>query len=303
MQLAIDEAWAKVDPQAAKDAGYSAIIGYVSQDTTGKNLTKAQVTAIHAAGLSVGLVYEYATQSALGGAVAGERDAGIAVPHALDLGAPPRVCLYAAADWQVQDSQMGTVYSYAMADYSAKMNAGYRAGIYGSYYLVKYLRDRGYPGLLWQTYAWSNGLLLSGVNLYQNANGIHVAGANVDRDVIETIDWGQWTPEGTAVMTSPEEHFDLVNAYAYLFTGGPSCGATVDPKYRAALDGAGNALASQMSAVLGELADVKAALAALPTTQTGVTQPMVDQAIQTALANPTFVQQLAANIAAHIKIA
>lgn len=249
----LDEAWAKVDPAAARSAGYTGIIGYVSQSTTGKNLTVDDVARIHATGLDVGLVYEYNTQSALGGYVQGQRDAYIAVAHAQGLGAPKGVCLYASVDWDVQRDQVATVLNYAHGFADVARNAGYRYGIYAGYRPCAYLVQAGYDGLLWQTYAWSSGQWVAQAAIRQVANGIFVAGVDVDRDVAQVIDWGQWSPQGgSSTMTQPASNED-VNVYAGMFLGGPSCGKTVPTEFRVPSDTFGNALFSQLAYVRAKL--------------------------------------------------
>lgn len=302
MTVILDEAWQKVSPTAARAAGYDGIIGYISEDATGKNLTRADIDAIHAAGLSVGFADEYGATEALGGASAGTSRARKTVQFARALGVPPGVAFYAPADWDVTDAQKPAVLAYAIAHDVYLRTAGYRGGLYAGYWTVKYLAEHGYGGLLWQTYAWSGGLWWPGANLRQVANGILVAGADVDRDEPVTTDWGQWPPNGDA-MTQPDPlTWDVPNIYAYLFSGGPSCGTVVDAKYRAAQDGKGNALASQVSALLAKSDDMKAAIADVQSVATGVTQDMLNTAVLNAMSNNQFVQMLAANIAAHLKV-
>ena len=249
----IDEAWAKVDPGAAKLAGYVGIIGYISEDNTGKNLTRAQVDAIHTQGLDVGFADEYGATEALGGFAAGRTRALRTIGFAQALGVPAGVAFYAPADWDVTDAQKPAVLSYATAHDMYLKSAGYRGGLYSGYYTCAYLMSHGYQGLLWQTYAWSGGLWLAGVAIRQTVNGIHIAGADVDRDTAEFIDWGQWPPGGrTDTMTTPPSNED-VNVYDGLYFGGPSCGPTVPPEFRIATDSNGNALFSQLAYIRAKL--------------------------------------------------
>lgn len=255
-QLLIDEAWAKVDPAEAARLGYAGVIGYVSQDNTGKNLSQYDVDMIHAAGLSVGLVYEYSPQSAAGGFYAGTRDADIAIAYAKALGAPPGVCLYAAIDWDVSNTQMINVAEYLRGYGTRVENAGYRHGMYAGYYPCIWARQNGYQGLLWQTYAWSGGLWFDGVAVRQTANGIIVGGANVDRDEAEVTDWGQWSPDGGSTVTQPTDTWNQQQVYAALFTGGSSCGEMVPAEFRVPTDTEGNAILSKLNyvqAVIGRL--------------------------------------------------
>lgn len=202
----LDEDWSKVDPTQAAADGFGFAFGYVSQDTTGKNLTADDVARIHAAGMAVALVYEFNPQSALGGYNAGTRDAAIAIAHAQSLAAPADIALYAAVDWNVTDAQKATVLAYANGFADACRAAGFRSGIYAGYWVCLYLLQHNYPGFLWQTYAWSGGLWLTEAVVRQTLNGIHEAGATVDLDESEVIDFGQWEAE----MSTGAEAEDMV---------------------------------------------------------------------------------------------
>lgn len=194
MQLIADESWDKVSPPLLKKMGYSAIIGYVSQDTTGKNLTAGNVADAHSAGLSVGIVYEFNPTSAGGGANNAVNDDAIAISHAKALGMPSRVALYHAADSDFTPGQLPSVYDYAMKSYELCTSAGFRHGMYGDFSVIAYLHGHGYPGFLWQTYAWSAGVWFDGATIRQVANGIHAAGGVFDKDTTDVADWGQWSP-------------------------------------------------------------------------------------------------------------
>lgn len=191
----LDEDWSKVNPTQAWLDGFRFIFGYVSQDGTGKNFSPGDVASIFAAGFAIGLVYEYNPQSALGGYLQGVTDANIAIAHAQSLGVPRGVALYAAVDWNVLPGQMSTCLAYATGFLDTCAAAGFRSGIYGGYPLCYYLTQHNYGGFLWQTYAWSNGAWLAAAAVRQTLNGISEAGATVDLDESERIDFGQWERE------------------------------------------------------------------------------------------------------------
>lgn len=291
--LLIDEAWAKSSPDTARAAGYSGIIGYISEDNTGKNLTRADVDAIHAAGLAVGFADEYGATEALGGATAGNQRAGKTIGYAITLGVPRGVAFYAPADWNVSAAQMPAVLAYAVEHDRALRASGWRGGLYGGYPVCRYLWEHGYQGLLWQTYAWSNGLWLDGVAIRQTQNGITVGGANVDRDEAEVIDWGQWPPPGgSSTMSQPPSDADL-SVNAGLFTGGPSCGRTVPTEFRAPNDTFGNAIVSKLDYLISIMLDVQTRLAAM---SSGTVELPPDQMAAVATFN-----NLAGVLAAHLK--
>lgn len=255
--LLIDEAWAKSNPYAARLAGYGGIIGYLSEDNTGKNLTRADIDAIHAQGLAVGFADEYGATEALGGSSAGRARAIKTQVYASALGAPRGTAFYAPADWDVGPGQMSLVLDYAVAHDAYLRDNFYRGGMYGGYPVCAYLRAHGYTGLLWQTYAWSGGQWLDGVAIRQTRNGIIVGGANVDQDEAEVIDWGQWSPpEGSITMTQLPSDADL-SVNAALLTGGPSCGQRVPTEFRAPNDTTGNAIVSKLDYLIALMLDIQ----------------------------------------------
>lgn len=194
----LDEAWAKADPTAAKQWGASFIIGYISQDNTGKNLTADDVRRIHAAGLDIVLNFEYNPQSAVGGAYNGTQDALIAVQRARELGAPRGTVIYFSIDFAVgSDRALATVADYIRAAATVCINAGYLADAYGGITTIGYLFDHQLIAYGWQTYAWSNGEWDNRAALRQVRNGVTVAGANVDQDSAVRLDFGQWRPDGS----------------------------------------------------------------------------------------------------------
>lgn len=194
----LDEDWSKVDPSTARTQGFHFIVGYVSQDHTGKNITRAQIDSAHAHGLDVALVFEYAPESARSGAYGGTVDAGIACYNAWALRAPQGMTIYFAIDYDARTgSEMATVAQYLIAAQKVCAAKGYRVGAYAGYYVCLFLADHGFDGFLWQTYAWSRGQWESSVVLRQVENSIHVGTAVVDRDEQMRPLFGQWRPDGS----------------------------------------------------------------------------------------------------------
>ncbi len=196
MALIVDNAYISVTPGQLATAGYSGIIGYVSENTKGKNITASQVRAFLNAGLDVGFVYEYNPDSPLQGSAEAARNADEAIHDMSNIGVPANVACYIALDRNFTDAQMPSVRDYVKT-FSARLAvADYRDGIYGGYDQLKYMVGNGYTGLLWQTYAWSRGLWIPEADLRQTQNGITIAGDDLDKDQVMSSDWGQWRTTG-----------------------------------------------------------------------------------------------------------
>lgn len=180
-----DFAWTKPDPLALKNAGYTFVLGYISNDPT-KDLSGAEIAAYAKAGLGVGLVYETTADRVLSGAAGGNADGIQANSAANARGYATNAPIFYAIDFDIAVSQ------YPLADaYGAAFNmANSRAvGPYGSFSYIEHAVTPGaQPNQVgWQTAAWSNGLLSQKANLYQRATHTHplVVPANqFDEDVV-----------------------------------------------------------------------------------------------------------------------
>ena len=186
----IDEAWARLTPAQAKAAGMAFVVGYVSEDTTGKNITQGEVAGLRADDVAVLLVYEYSVTAAEGGSAKGTRDAGIAVGQARALGYP-HGCAVAFAIDEGSPNTAGLL-AYSRAFTAACHAAGYRSMVYGGYNTVRTCLDNKAVDLGWQTYAWSNGLWDARAAIRQVQNDITINGQDVDRDVAMVNDIGAW---------------------------------------------------------------------------------------------------------------
>lgn len=191
-------------PAAVRAAGYEFVMRYASpaaaNDASGKNLLRPELTALLAAGLKVGLVFEYAAQQMLGGRVQGVADAqhSDAVAKGLGMGGLP---VYFAADWDVTEAQQAQVNAYL--DGAASVIGKPRTGIYGGYYPVKRALDGGHAAWAWQTLAWSGGQWDPRANIRQHL-GVTVGGASCDSNDSMTADFGQWPrPAVTPPVTPP----------------------------------------------------------------------------------------------------
>lgn len=201
---AIDEAWAKADPVATYAAGYRAVLGYCSRDTS-KIITAAYRQACRDAGLKVGLVFEDGADRALAGAAAGAADGALAEQQANDAGYDVAAALFFAVDFDAAPEQIaGPIRDYAIAFDNATRRP---VGVYGSDTVVEGLVTPGVRPVRfgWQTAGWSHGLLSSKANIYQRVGHVNwplIAGMSAtafDEDVITApipLDGGVLTPPG-----------------------------------------------------------------------------------------------------------
>ncbi len=144
------------------DAGVKTVIRYynhrnVSHPT--KCLTPDELRALHAAGLSVAVVFEQRAGAPLGradhshiedfGEANGVRDAQRALELAGQLGQPEGSAIYFAVDHDFdQPSQLAQIAQYF--EKAKETLAGrYRVGVYGSGVVGRLLKDRGLVDLIW----------------------------------------------------------------------------------------------------------------------------------------------------------
>lgn len=158
MQQIIDVAH-NVGPYAQKlaDLGVVSVIRYYnisnSSNLPSKCLTKAELTALHAAGLTVAVVFQ-----AGGGAngklsdlsdANGTRDAKRALKLAADLGQPAGSGLYFAVDHDyVAPGDLAQIASY-FAKVKAELDGRYILGVYGSGLVARKLHEKGLVDLIW----------------------------------------------------------------------------------------------------------------------------------------------------------
>jgi hypothetical protein len=160
-----------------------------------KDTTRADVDALHAAGLGVYLIGESTGRRSLLGSGAGQTDAVAYLAQAAALGAPPEAAIIIAeVDFDAQPAELATIVAYY---HGAQSVAGTRTWGYGGYLAVKALFDsRVITGAL-QTYGWS-GTPTSWdgrAQLQQYSNAQVIAGTGVDLDRAMTGGLpGAWLP-------------------------------------------------------------------------------------------------------------
>lgn len=166
----LDFSTARPAPATLARAGFTFALGYLKPLVNGQpsimELRPADVTGYPAAGVQLGAVWETGADRALSGAAGGAADAATARARAAAIGYPTSAVIFAAVDFAVTAAQLPAVHAYldAFSD-----NVGHPGGSYGSYTLVEARAARRPGEWLWQTAAWSGGLLSAHAHLYQRA--------------------------------------------------------------------------------------------------------------------------------------
>lgn len=192
MTEGVDYSFGRPSPAALKAAGKLFAIRYIPYfGDGGKGVTEAEIAALHKEGLSVAFVFESYAGRILEGRLSGEQDASHSAAVLTLLGAPPGQPVYFACDIDVRSvGEFDQVADYM--DGAKYILGRKRVGIYGSYSVMRYFSTT--IEYLWQTYAWSGGLVYENLDLYQYKNGQTIDGALVDFNLAYTENFGQWEP-------------------------------------------------------------------------------------------------------------
>lgn len=198
----LDYAFQHPTPAAIKAAGACGVMRYLSHSGPPKNLTTAEATALHQAGLSIGLVYESTANRAGKGSQAGCQDATFAYDQAHDLGVPGGTVIFFAVDF---DTTADAVTPYFKG--VASVPTAYLPGVYGSLQVVDGLMSCGIVQWGWQTVAWSGGKLSDRAHLYQrNHSAQPVPGT--DENVL-LHPFPLWLPAGARPQVGTPTHAPL----------------------------------------------------------------------------------------------
>lgn len=189
MKTFVDYAWWQVSPVQLASMGFSGAMRYGVPGNT-KSATAVEVANLRAAGFDFGLVYETVANRSAQGTNAGADDAKAANVFADSLGYPSTCTLWYAVDFDAAPSQ---VQAYFDGVGSARLRT---YAPYGSADVIDGVR---YPGIGWQTAAWSRGRVSARAGLLQN--GFH---NTYDSNVVLVADFGQWRA-GTIPTPTPTD--------------------------------------------------------------------------------------------------
>jgi hypothetical protein len=193
----VDYAWGRPGVTALTRAGEHFACRYLSHDSSGKNLTKAEAKALSDAGLAIVVVWESTASRALGGHAAGAQDARDADAQGKACGMPTGRPIYFAADFPATPGQQAAINAYL--DGAASVIGRGRVGLYGGYDAVSRAFSASKITWGWQTYAWSGGKWEPKAQLQQYSNDHVIGGVGLDFDRAVKADYGQWVVGGAPV--------------------------------------------------------------------------------------------------------
>ena len=226
----VDYAWhGAINTSALRAAGISFAFRYLSHDDS-KDLHKPEADQLAHAGIDLGVVWETTANRALSGRDGGIADAKEADRRARALGMPAKRPIYFAVDWDATDAQKPAIAKYFKG--AASVLGKKRVGVYGGYWVVKYLFDHDVVGYGWQTLAWSGGNRDRRAQLYQYATGKRVAGLSVDLNRNYADDFGQWKPGGVQPAPHAPKFPFPRSDYIALQNGDSHAHSGKDPKDR-----------------------------------------------------------------------
>ncbi len=208
----VDYSWARPSPSGLKSGGYTFACRYLSDDTTGKNLSAAEAKALWAAGVDVVANWENSSTAALSGYNQGVSDAKTADAQANADGIPAGRPIYFSVDFDATPGDQTAINAYFDGVVSVIGLA--RTGAYGGYYVIERLFNATKITWGWQTYAWSGGQWDSRAQVRQVQNGITAAGDSdcCDEDQAVAADFGQW--HAKPANTPPRGYLDTATCAA-----------------------------------------------------------------------------------------
>jgi LysM repeat protein len=185
-----DFSWGRPGAQALKDAGFTGVIRYLGDDTSGKVLNQAERDEYFGAGLDIRLVWEDEANACKGGHDRGVQDGSRALSQAQALGLPKGFGIYSAVDYDAPESDQPVINDY-FNGFNEGLAGYYEGAGYGGYWPIKRARDAGAIKKTWQTVGWSGQNRIDGMNILQDATSD--LNGQVDNDYLLVDDGWSWT--------------------------------------------------------------------------------------------------------------
>ena len=182
-------------PSSLVADGYRFVARYLSNDTTGKNLSLGEAQALEAAGLDIVSNWEDGARTPSTATTRGSptRRTRRRVTATAD-GAPATRPIYFSIDFDAESAQAAAVNAYFQGVASDAIGLA-RTGAYGGYFIINQLFNAGLITVRgWRTYTWSgtaqarDGTLARSFAGYENG----IAGGEMDLDEAVATDFGRW---------------------------------------------------------------------------------------------------------------
>lgn len=171
-------------------AGMRFVVRYLSPVVDGgKGLSQPEVDDLRRHGIEIVLVHEEAPDAAAAGRRRGAEDARAAQAHLERLDLDPALPVYFAVDFDATAGQQDAVDSYLAG--AASVIGPLRTGVYGGHGVITRCQAAGTASWFWQTHAWSDGRVASGIHLYQHRIEDRLDGNAVDLDRALQPEYGQ----------------------------------------------------------------------------------------------------------------
>jgi hypothetical protein len=211
----VDYSFTRPSPTQLRAAGKTFAVRYIGTPSSAKNLTKAEATALQAAGLDIVSNYEAGNAGWMhGGRTVGVDAAKAAHANAVACGMPPTRPIYFSADWNATLDEYQTQIRPCLQGAADVLGGPGRVGVYGSVYVVTWAMQDNVADWGWGTYAWSFGQWPPSGQLRQYKNGVVLAGGIVDLCRAVADDFGQWAgqPEETFMALTDAQELEILAA-------------------------------------------------------------------------------------------
>jgi hypothetical protein len=298
--IGVDFAWAHPSIDALHAVGATFVCRYLSRDPT-KNLTAAEASRLHKAGIATVSNWEAEAGAARNGFGQGVRDAKDADAQHKACGGTPDRPIYFSVDFDTRGADPAPVAAY-FRGVASIIGVG-RCGAYGGYNTIRYLFDAGLIRWGWQTFAWSAGQWDARAQLRQVRNGVSVGGVDSDMNEAHAVDFGQWpAPTGRGADMTPQEFLAIII---------PGTSTPDHPGDRSVLEILHD-VAQRRAVDWGQFDPGKVpassplakliALANNPPAAGGVSQEALNAAVLAALKDPTVAAGIGGAVAGHFHI-
>lgn len=174
-----------------KNSGRQFVGRYAVNDKSpgGRGIAAAEYQAMTAAGIDVFLYWESSEGWMTGGFAAGVVAAVNAQNNITSAGMPHGTPVYFACDFDAAPEDQAAIDDCLRG--CASVLGFERVGLYAGYHVLKRSMQNGTARWFCQTSAWSGGMVLGGIHLYQYAYNQYFAGTNCDLVRAYQEDFGQ----------------------------------------------------------------------------------------------------------------